>query len=623
MKRLSPVLFAVSALWGPSLLAQQSAFGGTNVTGQLVLRTTVNALQQAQLAQAQAQTAASIASVGAQTLEADLGPSINPRMQMHFPAPQVPPRIPFQPLPSGTSLPIENVSAMTKVGVVGRGWLNPDSSPVAGTSSSGFMGLTHLDQRNANKGNQLNVEPPSQGLAVGNGYILEGVNDAIQVYDMSGNPLLPVPISTNQLFGLPPVVDRSTLVFGPNPTDIRAFYDQGINRFFVIQRIQANDGAGSPLPQSEEIIAVSQTGDPTGTYNIYTIDTTDSTNPFCPCVADYPQIGADQYAFYIAANEFHWFTGSFAKTANILAISRTALASGASAPSTVSFKVRFSTGYEFAIQPATTPPGSSNFLAAGGVEYFVSGLASSSDSNLALWAMVNTSSINSANPSLTLFRTIVPTETYLAPSAVSQKNGTLTYGSTLHPPGTLPFIDGGDPRVLSVNYAGGRLYVTLATELQDDNLNSVVGAAYMVISPTYRAGTLAGAALRQGYVLTNSENLLRPAMTLNSQGQGAIVFTLVGPDYYPSAAFVPFTIPSPTPASPAPFVLGPSIQLAGVGASPEDGFTGYPGPARWGDYSAAVVNGGDGSILMGTEYIPNAPRAQKANWGTYLMHYKP
>jgi hypothetical protein len=487
------------------------------------------------------------------------------------------------------------------------------------------MGLTHLDQRDANDGNQFNIEPPSQGLAVGNGYILEGVNNAIQVYDMSGNALLAVPISTNQLFGLPPAIIRSSLTFGPDPTDIRAFYDQGINRFFVIQRLQPEDASGNPLEESEEIIAVSQTGDPTGWYNIYTIDSSDSSYFLCPCVSDYPQIGADQYAFYISANEYNAAEIDFVGRVNILAISKTALASGVSLPPVVRFEVNAATGYEFAIQPAAAPPGASNYLAAGGVEYFVSSLTSTADNNLALWAMVDTSSINSPNPTLTLIQTIIPTEAFVAPTTfgVTQENGPLPYGSSLFPPGSLPLLDGGDTRVLSVTYAGGRVYATLETELQDDNQNSVVGTAYVVITPTYRGTTLSGSALRQGYVLTDNDNLLRPAIAINSTGNGAIVFTLVGPDYYPSAAFIPFTVPSPTPASPTPVVLGSAIQLAGAGAFPEDGFTGYPGPARWGDYSAAAVNGSDGSILMGTEYIPNAPRVPDANWGTYLIRYVP
>jgi len=101
---------------------------------------------------------------------------------------------------------------------------------------------------------------------------------------------------------------------------------------------------------------------------------------------------------------------------------------------------------------------------------------------------------------------------------------------------------------------------------------------------------------------------------VNAKGQGAIVFTLVGPDYYPSVAFLPIS----------PTAIGSTIQIAGVGAFPEDGFTGYNnfGLSRWGDYSAAVV-AADGSIWMATEYIPNAPRTTLANWGTYIVTYNP
>jgi hypothetical protein len=117
--------------------------------------------------------------------------------------------------------------------------------------------------------------------------------------------------------------------------------------------------------------------------------------------------------------------------------------------------------------------------------------------------------------------------------------------------------------------------------------------------------------------MVEQNHLLRPAIAADSQGRGAIVFTLVGPGYYPSAAFVPFS--SFAPAS--------TVQIAGAGLSPEDGFTGYDYPfvARWGDYSAAVV-GDDGKIYMGTEYIPVGPggqRTQYANWGTFLIGITP
>jgi len=100
---------------------------------------------------------------------------------------------------------------------------------------------------------------------------------------------------------------------------------------------------------------------------------------------------------------------------------------------------------------------------------------------------------------------------------------------------------------------------------------------------------------------------------LDKAGNGAMTFTLVGPTYYPSAAYIKFSTSGPS---------GP-IQVAAAGVAPEDGFSCYrafggDGVCRWGDYSTAVA--ADGAIFMATEYIPG-PRTDFANWGTFIMRY--
>jgi len=67
------------------------------------------------------------------------------------------------------------------------------------------------------------------------------------------------------------------------------------------------------------------------------------------------------------------------------------------------------------------------------------------------------------------------------------------------------------------------------------------------------------------------------------------------------------------------------VQIAAAGTAPTDGFTGYdnfPDPHRWGDYNGAVA-APDGSIWLVGQYIPNLPRSQFANWGTYIFRYVP
>lgn len=563
----------------------QVSYTGANATGQLVLSRTVNAFEAAQRVQAAAFGRAFVAPT----------PETKPKTQ------------PKRLRPPVSSLRLFAGGPPTVQGL--------QVAPASGTF--GFATLTHFDQRQANNGNQFSVEPPNPGIAVANGFVVVGVNNAFQVYTASGSPVLLRALSTNELFGVPAAIDRITGVNGVFPTDMRVFFDHTLQRWFILQRAQDYDALGNVVRTSHLYIAVSRTADPAGTWNIYTMDTTDARNPGCPCVADYPQIGSDQYGFYVSSNEFNIASESFVN-AQILAISKASLAANATTPTMFRVALPFTTGYEFAIQPATTPPGASFFLGSGGVEYFVSTSGtSSSGSGMAVWAMSNTSSLQTANPNLTLTQKVVPTLTYAFPDVATQRAGPLPYGSSLIPPGPLPFIDGGDTRILSVSYAGGRLYATLDTQVADDTGRRVTGGAYVIFSPTFRGGILNAPALRQGYLMVRSNHLLRPSIAVNSQGRGAIVFTLTGPDYYPSVAFVRIDT----------FSTGSVVQLARPGAFPEDGFTGYTGGfdsgvARWGDYSSAVATS-DGAVWMTAEYIPNAPRTELANWGTFIVRYVP
>jgi hypothetical protein len=472
----------------------------------------------------------------------------------------------------------------------------------SGAPGFGFNGISHFDQRQASSGNQFSVEPPNPSIASANGFVLEGVNNAVRIFTTSGTPAIQT-ISSNQLFGVAPAINRTTLVRGVFPTDMRVYFDEGISRWFVLQRAQDNDSAGNPLNSSHIYLAVSQAADPTMAWNVYVMDTTNAANPACPCLLDFPQIGSDQFGFYISANEYNTSLLQFADT-TILAISKAQLGAGASTPNMSKFTLPTTTGFEFSIQPATTPPGASNFIASGGVEFFVSSQAFfSTASSVGIWAMSNTASLQGASPAPFLTQTTVSTLNYVYPNAATQPAGPQPYGNSLHPPGQLEFLDGGpDSRILSLAYAGAQLYTTFAAQVQDDNGVTLVGGCYLVLSPTLRSGVLAAKVVKQGYLSVRGNHLLRPAITVNAQGTGVIGATLVGPNYYPSAAFAPFDLTPTTPST---------LNIASLGVLPEDGFSGYfPQPttpvARWGDYSTAITST-DGTMWMVNEYIPNTP----------------
>ena len=95
----------------------------------------------------------------------------------------------------------------------------------------------------------------------------------------------------------------------------------------------------------------------------------------------------------------------------------------------------------------------------------------------------------------------------------------------------------------------------------------------------------------------SQNNVIYPAIAVTPSGHGVMAFTLVGRDFYPSAAFASIDAGG----------VGP-VQLSAQGLGPADGFSGTavfnaPNPARprWGDYGAAVVDGNN--VWLASEYI--------------------
>src|SRR5216684_55851 len=339
-----------------------------------------------------------------------------------------------------------------------------EASTAAAISFRGFNGLTHLDQRNARNGNQFSVEPPDQALAVGNGFVLEAINSALNVYDTNGVQQLARPLALTEFFGLSASINRTTGRRGVFAGDVVSLFDPETSRWFVLAFADLNKSDGTPLAQSRIFLGVSQTSDPTGIFTIYTLNTTDANDPdgAGPRIPDFPHIGLDHFGFYISVNEFTFNPfGNFIDAA-IFAISKQALITGSSGahPGVTRIALPFQTGFEFTVFPANTPPGASPILANGGTEFFVSSqIRRTTEHSLSVWALTNTSSLDTI-PALGLQRDRVSTQTYNAPTqSVEQKDGFRPLGASLNEP--LETLDAGDVRVLSVVFSAGRLWATL------------------------------------------------------------------------------------------------------------------------------------------------------------------
>ena len=537
----------------------------------------------------------------------------------------------------------ENVPrSSTIVHTAASGVPSPTGQPVVTDTSVGFAGLDHYQQRYAGTGayagTQFSLEPPDQALCVGNGYVVESINTAVQVFDSAGNAKT-APTALNQFFNLAPEINRTTGIYGDFTSDPKCYYDSDTGHFFLtILQIDVVPTTGAFGSRTHVYIAVSKTSNPTGSWNILSFDTTDDgangtpSHANCPCLGDQPLIGADKYGFYVTTNEFPLFSNGF-NGAQVYAFSKTGLEQG-STTSGVHFDVGGSVptpdagGIWYSIQPATSP-NAAYATANNGTEYFLSALQFSGvlDNRVAAWSLTNTASLNSKNPALSLSDTVIGSEVYGFAPAAQQKNGLTPLGDYIKNP--LALIQSNDDRMNQVVYAGGKLWSGLNTVVQTPNSPTRVGIAYFEVAPSASANGISATMANQGYVAVNGQNTLYPSIGVNANGGAVMAFTVVGPDYYPSAAYYDLTGGDG------------NIHIAGAGQGPEDGFTGYKkfgggGSSRWGDYTAAVA-GPDGSIWMAAEYIGQSctdaqfaadttcggTRSFYANWGTYVYNVQP
>ena len=570
------------------------------------------------------------------------------------------------------NLPIHGLSPrVNRSRSIELGSVRVDTVPVTagqGVSSSGplsvlstFDGLNHRQQRLANHRNQFSLEPPDQGLCVGNGMTMETINDVMRVYAPNGAPLKGVE-DLNTFFGYPAAIrrDLSPRVFGPFVTDPSCFFDKDTNRWFTdvltLDTFATSDPAnhhfaGDFTGTNHLDLAVSQTSDPTGAWTIYHVPVQDDgtqgtpnhgctgippfgerstpTNPNA-CLGDFPHLGADANGIFVTTNEYSLFGNDF-HGAQVYAFSKAALAANAPVVTVTQIDTHgLDNGNNgFTLWPATAP-NDLNSTDSGGTEFLLSSNAADEahgngstpgprrSNQLLVWSLTNTSSLDSA-PDLTLSHSTLTVGLYVEPANSEQKTGETPMIDCLNMKSCAtqfllgapdPFapeheyaIDSSDTRMLTVAFAHGMLFGALDTAVRS-SANVRAGIEWFVVNPSAEGGP---SLVTNGYLAVDQNNVTYPAIAVTPDGKGVMAFTLVGRDFFPSAAFASFDAGGPG-----------AVQVAALGAGPADGFSGtqvfnFPNPPRprWGDYGMAVFD--SGNIWLASEYI-----GQTCNLPTYL-----
>ena len=525
----------------------------------------------------------------------------------------------------------------------------PPAQHVAkGTTGTGFQGLTHYDNRYAGTGiytnTQFSLEPPDQGLCAGHGLVMEAVNNVLAVYKPDGT-LIAGPAAMSQFFQLAPEVIRTApITYGPFISDPKCYFDSATQRWFVTElRIDTNPATGADANRSYVMIAVSKTSDPTGDYYLYSFETTDGNgsdplHPQCPCFGDQPLIGADAHGFYVSTNEFS-IHGSAFNGAQIYALSKAKLVAGgplsvvhvdAGAYPTPPIDAAFGSLW-YSVQPAESSKPVADV--SGGTEYFMSALQfgyTPFDNRIAVWALTNTASLDTATPNLHLLNTVISSESYGAIDAfgAAQKSGPTPLRDALGDTDPLAMLNANDDRMNQVVLASGTLWGGLNTNVSVGG-QTRQGIAWFAVQPSVSGGTLSAHMRKQGYLAVTGEDVLFPSIAVGRDGEAVMAFTLSGPDYYPSSAI-----------SRLSGTTG-DVHIVGAGVGPDDGFTAYGayggnGIGRWGDYSAAVADE-NGNVWIANEYIGQSctldqfaadttcggTRSLLANWGTFIGRVPP
>jgi len=488
-----------------------------------------------------------------------------------------------------------------------------------GGSTFTVNGLDNGDSRSVNGGMVGDdLEPPDQGLCAGAGQLLEVINLVFAVYDETGHKISS-DVSANAFFGVGP-----NFIVGDAISDPRCYYDQSSGHWFITLTDYFEVGyITGGLGRTFVLIAVSDGPNLFGSFNLYAIDTTDDgldgtpADPGClqvafeGCFGDQPLLGADNYGFYVSTNEFGFVTPYF-NGAQIYAISKADLESGTS-PTFVHFgNLTIGGGLAASVHPAQSSAANPS-EANSGTEFFLNTLNfnGTSDNRIGVWSLTNTASLNST-PNLFLQNVVLNVKAYEEPGAAQQKIGPFPQGTSDGDPEEA--LNPDDNRMQQVYYAGGQLFSAITSTLYDGT-EFVDGVEWFIVKPTFStSGALRGTVTGNDYLTVKAQNLIYPAVAVDADDDGgAMMFTLVGPNFFPSAAFIKFDSKG----------AHGTVNVLAEGSAPDDGFTGYVGipsneqlSGRWGDYSAAVADGRN--IFIATEYISGGPRDIFVNWATSM-----
>lgn len=472
--------------------------------------------------------------------------------------------------------------------------------------------------------------PPDMALAASPQFVLQGVNTQWEVWNSAGNPQAQ-PASAQSFFGVPnePNNCDSTHNNQPFMSDPRALYDPADGRFWAAMlQVEGAQAFGVALDcpyKSVYYVAVSQTSDPTGRWNVYEFNMETDVNGQ-KFAADYTQLGINSQAVYFSANMFGEAGGFFAE---LFEANKTQMEKG---------QAHFTADGFFNLR-GTGPgaPASNPFLAdtvqpadnvdnsAGTSETFVDTMDGpdvetgntcgffpggggffDSCSGLVVWTMANPIGHDSGGPAPTFSGQLVASEPFLVNVPADQPSCNLC-------------IDSNDLRIAGTPVIrNGVLYAAWGTAINngDNTSHPTPGIEWEQINVS--ANGSVSNPVSNYFSFPGDDATMYPVLMPDSAGNVTMLFERSSSTVFPETRFT--VKPA---ASGSNFSLDTQLLKAGESSyRPTLCGTRTIPVCRWGDYEAASFDG-SGHIWFAGQYANlfegvNTPPAFGRNWGTWI-----
>ena len=470
--------------------------------------------------------------------------------------------------------------------------------------------------------------PPDMGLAASPQFVLQGVNTQWEVLDTHGNVQPGWPVGAQNFFAVPNATNADGTPCDtahhsqPFLSDPRALYDPADGRFWAAMlQVEGAQAFGVALDcpyKSVYFIAVSQTSNPSGKWNVYEFNMETDVNGQ-KFAADFTQIGINSQAVYFSANAFGEQGGFFTE---LFEANKAQMEAGQAHFTADGFFNLRGTGPGSAntgpfladtVQPALNLDGSTGTSEtfAGTMDgpdvntghfcgFFGGGFADAC-SGLVVWTLTNPIGHDRGGAAPSLTGELVPTAPFVVNVPADQPSCNLC-------------IDADDLRIPATPVVrNGILYAAWGTAINNGN-----NSPHPTPGIEWAQVSLSDLSTTSGYYsFAGDEAATYPAVMPDAQGNVTMIFEHMGHKVFPETRYIV------KGAGDSNFVGAGNLLKAGESSYRPTlcGSKALP-VCRWGDFEATSFDG-SGHIWFAGQYANlfqgvSTPPAFGRNWGTWI-----